>query len=496
MTVNSYVKARVASVSAILAVSSTCSLAIDFTWTGAGGDYKWNNPVNWSTGGVESAEAPINATNTVTVFNTGAVEPWTVKFESGVTNGALKIQNDNIVFDLLGNTCAFVTPYQYITSGSGQTGSLKVVNGTLEAHRNLDTTGNNPYSYIGMGKSSLGRLTISGTGAVYRGETRTHFGQDGGTGELLVEDGGTVGFWGSAVFYTGNSGVGRVVVTNANLMYGVYVGIGKGSYGEALLTGSNAVWDIRNARVKVGASGSGTLTVNPGVTIVPDPAYARVFMTIAESNSSTGTVTFAGSTISKDDGAAALMQLSLGSATHIKPGVSLPDGGVGTLNLLDGTLVKGTGTSAGNTVYLYVAPGCRIRIRDSELNWCSGSYKNQPFFFREGSFLTVELTDETSAFSRETPLMFSGATAAGMSTNIISDAILELVLTDSYRHRAGDEFRIMRYDGSLQGEFAGLPDGGDFYVDNHRFMIDYGAGDASEIVVTAKPPQGTVLLIK
>lgn len=159
------------------------------------------------------------------------------------------------------------------------------------------------------------------------------------------------------------------------------------------------------------------------------------------------------------------------------------------------------GWREGTQACFYIGSGSRIRIRDGSLRWCTDNRNSDsPFLFRPGAFYTVELTAETAGLSRDMALIWSGAdkegSLGGGRTNIIDGAILELELTESYEHRAGEEIRIFQYDGELAGQFAGLPDKAAFFVDGHRFRIDYGTGAEDVIALTALPAEGTLMLLR
>jgi T5SS/PEP-CTERM-associated repeat protein len=485
---------------AMAVLSGRPAFAENYTWSGDGIDAYWSTPENWEPTGVP------DTTDDTAIFDSGSPDPILVKFNKSNTAGTLRIRNANVVFDLGGYTNSFLVPYQYIAADAASlTGSLKIVNGMVYAPRNPESTGTNPYFYVGRNANSYGKIIVSGQGAVLdTKDNRFHLGDSTtGTGELVVEDGAYAYFRSPGVCYVGQSGHGKVTISNAYWYTPTFkAALNTGNTAEILVTGPDSRW-VRTTGGSIyrtiGSKGSADIVIEKGAKV----HSSLETLVLGVNAGATGTVTIRdpGSIIGGTRAESAyLLAVTLGGTGHYevaKSPESFGIGGVGTLNILDGGRMEDSADT--KATYFYVGPGSRVKIRDAELSWCkdSAGARNSPFFFREGSYFTVELTEETEVFSQNTPLIWSGADLAGPSrTNILENAVLEVELKEGFVPAFNSVFQIFRYEGELTGTFAGLEDGGEFKVGDSLFRIDYGNRTDSVITLTALPPHGSMVLIR
>lgn len=183
-----------------------------------------------------------------------------------------------------------------VSAPSPGTGSLMIEDGG---------TVTNAYGVVGNGASDRGEVTVSGQDTFGNASTWTNngdltIGQDG-KGILSVTDGGVVSSaWG-------------------------YIGAGAGSQGDVTVSGRGAngnasIWTI-TGQFYVGEAGAGTLSILNGGTVSSSVA------TIG--NSGTGTVTVSG----HDSNGNA-------STWNNTNQIHIGEGGVGTLNIMDGGVVN------------------------------------------------------------------------------------------------------------------------------------------------------------
>ncbi|MHC1550511.1 autotransporter domain-containing protein [Phyllobacterium sp. K27] len=120
--------------------------------------------------------------------------------------------------------------------GSGGMGTLSVEAGG---------TVNNGFGYVGTGAGAEGHVNVTGAGSQWTSAHSLFVGDAGGSGALLIEDGGTV--------------------TNG---YGVIgSGTGTGTNGAVVVTGENSMWS-NLGDLNLGNSGTGTLLIEQGGTVV------------------------------------------------------------------------------------------------------------------------------------------------------------------------------------------------------------------------------------
>ncbi len=205
-----------------------------------------------------------------------------------------------------------------LTVGPAGKGTLNVSGGaTLNAN----------FAYIGTGSANgNGTVTVSGTGSTWTNTDHIFLGYSAGntTGTLEISDGATV---------SNQSGL---------------IGYGAGTTGN--LTISNATLTNR-AELRVGSSGTGTMTVGTGATV-----NVATNLSVAHSTSTTGMLTQNGGEIDV--------------AGYFAFGSAAATAGSGTYRLLGGTLNVG-GTDGlrrlGSASYLLELGAGTIKVRNTNL---------------------------------------------------------------------------------------------------------------------------------
>jgi T5SS/PEP-CTERM-associated repeat protein len=453
--------------------------AVDYTWTGAGGDGVWTNKANWGGSG-----APVNAADTG-IFDYQAAVPYVVRFTTPIINTNLRIKRDKVVLDMGGHSNV-VSSTVYVADTAGYNGQLAVTGGILRCAN----------AYLASATTANGTLTVTGSNSLFISTSQVRMGVGNGSqATLRVQNGASIRCVNLYAGYSG-TGVGMIVVSNGTLTAALTrLGFVATGTAELLLTGAATDWKASGApSVYVGDPGVGRLTVSGGAKATKGTQY----LFIGRYAGATGTVTIVGtgSVMGGPEGVGNARSVSIGCDRGLV--TALPSrGGVGTLNVLDGGALQGAGISSYSYPFC-IQDGSRIRIRDGSIKWCvDTSNRDQPIFFMPGSTYAVELTANSKAFTEMTPLIMSGANVAGPTrTNVVTDAILDVSLVNGFSPTAGDEFHIFQYTGDLVGSFAGLPDGADFQSGVSRFKITYGSRTNGKITLTARPPRGTLISVQ
>lgn len=336
------------------------------TVTGAGST--WNNSTTLIIG--TSGQGGLTVTNGGTVTNTiGRIGHFTPPGGSGMAAFPGGTGTGSVTVSGPGSTW---TNTSTLFVGSGGSGVLTIENGGR-----VNSFGANIGTYVGsadLGSSGTGAVTVRGAGSTWAASTGGGLvvvGQYGGTGTLLIEDGGTVTAGGPIFFIGGNTGSpgenpeipdaeGHVTVSGvgstlsaANLIMGFSgtgdltvteggavtvsggtLGMSEGGSGTVTVTGADSTLDVTTNSLTVGGSGEGELTIADGGTVNVNSSIS-----LASSGPGTGAVTVTGSGSS----------LAVGNALHIgvlgdgelviKAGGSVTSGGA--------TIGSGTGTATG-----------------------------------------------------------------------------------------------------------------------------------------------------
>lgn len=178
--------------------------------------------------------------------------------------------------------------------GMGGNGALSVEAGG---------TVNNGFGYVGTGSGAEGHVTITGAGSQWTNAHSLFVGDAGGSGTLLIEDGGTV--------------------TNG---YGVIgSGTGTGTNGAVVVTGKNSRWS-NLGDLNLGNSGRGTLTIEEGGSVI------------------TGRVGYVGYGAGASGAVTVLGQGSSWDSLGLSVGVF----GTGELSIKEGGRVSGSGGTIGD----------------------------------------------------------------------------------------------------------------------------------------------------
>ena len=216
-----------------------------------------------------------------TVLITGANSTWNDSSSIFVGNsgtGSLTISN--------GGQLATSGGSSYIGYSAGSSGTV-VVTGANSTW--------NVSSELNVGDFGSGSLTVSGGGYLSTGGTggsQSYIGnQSGSQGSVTVQ--GPNSTWNSSgVLYVGNSGTGRLMISNGGQVAtgsGSYVGYSAGSSGTVTVDGANSTWTMPGA-LMIGDSGTGSLTISNGGQLATSGGSSY----IGYSAGSSGTVSVSG----------------------------------------------------------------------------------------------------------------------------------------------------------------------------------------------------------
>ena len=196
------------------------------------------------------------------------------------------------------------------------TGTLTIsAGGLVEMTGNTASLGGNSGVVLASDAGSTGTVTVTGTGSILNaGVGRLNVGS-GGSGVLMVTQGGTV--LASAAAYGADSTAVRI-------------GYSASATGSATIEGGGATL-AANGAVVVGVSGTGTLVVGSGGTVGAGGTNDGGVGLIVNSGTGTGDVQVAGGVLAVSDAAAVnangTLAVSAGGSVTIAGGLALAAGG-------------------------------------------------------------------------------------------------------------------------------------------------------------------------
>lgn len=335
---------------------SSASHAQISSWTNASGGV-WNTSGNWSAG------VPVSGTG-IAEFQTISGS-YTVTFSSSPSNQALRVNDGNVTFNLVGQTYgAGLTTFGQFAGGNGR---LTITNGIVNSS-GLD---------IGTGAGGIGALTLTTGGTWNMLGVGASVGEIG-TGTLTINNGGTLNSnfvtLGSSATGTGtlvltgagsslnattlnigNSGTGTATISGgaiATASTDGFVANGGGSTGTLTVTGAGSAFNI-SSLFKIGNSlnTQATMTISSGGTVTDNAAILGV---LAGSTANV-TVTGANSTWSSIvqltvgySGTASLNIVAGGSVTSGNLVIGSFTGGVGTMSVTG----SGSSFSSGSDIFI------------------------------------------------------------------------------------------------------------------------------------------------
>lgn len=241
-------------------------------------------------------------TGTLTVAQGGTVSS---------ADGGIGIQAGSTGTVTVMDTGSTWTMVNDLVIGSGGVGTLSVEAGG---------TVSNGFGYIGTGSGAEGHVSVTGTGSQWTNAHSLFVGDAGGNGTLLIEDGGKV--------------------TNG---YGVIgSGTGTGTKGAVIVTGKSSRWS-NLGDLNLGNSGTGTLTIEKGGSVITDRAGY-----VGYGAGAFGAVTVVGE-----------------GSSWSSLGVSVGVFGTGELSVLAGGEVSGFGGTVGD----YAGSDGLVRINGTGSSW-------------------------------------------------------------------------------------------------------------------------------
>ncbi len=325
----------------LLCCAATRAEAADKFWGNmAGGSF--NTAGNWQGGSVPGAGdiAHFMVVPSPLTF-------YTVTFSASVTNQGLKVEDDNVIFDLGSRTYTLTsTPAIEIGKGAGQTGLLNIRSNGIGR---VSIAGN---IFIGAEANATGTLIVSSGGLLSASNSTISVGR-AGTGTLTVNDGSTIS--GAPVLIIGDlagiNGTGNItgrsfIGGNASTVNAGNVFIGNQGTGTLNITDGGFLHQSATGQGFIGSSGSGTVNV--------DGLGSRWInssdLVIGNGNTGTLNITFGG----RVDDAAGWVGYSEGSTGHVTVsgvgsqwnttlggnGLTVGRAGTGTLDILNGGSVQ------------------------------------------------------------------------------------------------------------------------------------------------------------
>ena len=331
--------------------------------SGSTGEVTVNGPGStWDNSGYlyvgDSSSGVLDITNGGAV--TVAVDTWValnsgssgmIHFDNGtLTTGGLLCASDNLTGTGTINTGGLVSDVDLVfdaTHGLNQTFNINdnpgqniTVNLAVDGSRSMGAgyggVGTMSISdgrviesisgYIGYKSSSMGEVTVDGTGSTWTNSHVLYVGREG-SGVLNITDGGQVsngygriGYrsgstgvvtvdgsgstWNSSRLYVGNSGSGTLNITGGGAVSNGYgrIGVSSGSTGEVTVDGTGSTW-TNTFWLYVGESGSGVLNITGGgeVTVEGDTWVAYKAGASGTIHFDNGTLTTEGLLCSIDD---------------------------------------------------------------------------------------------------------------------------------------------------------------------------------------------------
>ncbi len=340
-------------VCAVVFVLSVPAGAATRTWDGGGGDSEWATLGNWNPDGYADSDD-------LTVL-------------SGTPTSAVNVIADNGGMITLDGSAAVAnfSADTYIGYTTGES-RLNVLNGA-----NLS----NGYGRLGFYGSTSGIATISGTGSRWTNVGDIYAGggwsDTGGTGEMIITDGGVVssdyGWLGystgssgtvtvsgagskwecSQRIYVGRSGTGELIIADGGTVFSQwhsYVGHNSGSLGTVTVSGAGSLWNnALTDNFHIGHYGTGVLSITGGGAVSSKYGY------LGYRSSGSGEVTVSGA----------------GSTWTNSRDLYVGHDGQGTLNITDGGVVD-------SDYYVYIgyeawATG-EVTVDGSGSTWTNNGY--------------------------------------------------------------------------------------------------------------------------
>lgn len=258
-----------------------------YTWIGGTGAF--NNSANWSPNGIPNTDDTV-------LIGTGVItDPFSL-----VTDGTTSAQGS---VTLTGAGTA-LTSAEGVTVGSSGTGSLLISGGAILANTGYSAGGGTGayYAVIGGYSGSNGQAVVTGTGSAWNSSSNALVVGNSGTGELTVENDGTVTStyalavgqltgstglltlqtggaveFGSTFFVGNQSGsygtvnilAGSSITDTTASAAGTYmdIGLNAGAQGTVNVSGSGAVLNLAGNGITVGNAGDAILNVSSGATV-------------------------------------------------------------------------------------------------------------------------------------------------------------------------------------------------------------------------------------
>jgi len=273
------------------------------TVTGSGS--RWSNPTG------QDMDVGANGTGTLNILNGGTVNSrnGTVAHYVGST-GTVTVAG-------AGSTWANTT--QVVVGWSG-TGEMTVSDGGR-------VTGNT-YGFVGARAGGNGQVTVTGPGSTWDMGLQLVIGNEASTGNLTVENGGTV------------------------INTGGRIGLSAGSVGTVTVTGSGSTLTDHGPILRIGYDGTGTLTVANGGLVTVGTQTSGVYngtLTIASNAGSVGTLNIgaAAGSAATTAGTFKAASIAFGAGTgsivfnHTSSGLLFDSAisGTGTIRALAGTTI-------------------------------------------------------------------------------------------------------------------------------------------------------------
>jgi len=246
------------------------ALAVDTDWNNASGDRRRDNPLNWSTGAVPTADdkasirndgvGPIIDSITTAVCDNIPVGDWGFTNTLDITGGSLTTNNwfiisygsaDEGTFNVSGGTTTVVGSGTDMTVGRSGVGRLNISAGLIEVGDRL---------YVGSEPSGTGYITMTGGFITIIDDL---YAEDGTT--YINVSGGVIDIGERIFLGNGTGGEAHLTMTGGSITLGQLMAVGRdGASGEVHLDGGTldiGYWLEMSGNASIDITG-GTLIID------------------------------------------------------------------------------------------------------------------------------------------------------------------------------------------------------------------------------------------
>jgi Ca2+-binding RTX toxin-like protein len=502
------------------------------TWDGGGGDFRWENLLNWSNDVLPGAadDAHINIQGITVTHTSGDDSIRSLQSQANVTlvGGSLTVNADSTVTGAFNNDgqVTVLAGTLSLSGGGTSTGRIVAAAGTtlwfggvttLAASSAIESDGTVNFA---DGVDGTRSATVAG---VYR---------VGAAGATTVNYGAVVNFTGDVVGVGGSLSVGAVAGGTADFHDSTItirdLSVGAGARGASLRAGDMTV----SQRFDWGEGtlgGSGTITIGPAATLdlpggictldgrtLVNQGAARIPPTaVLDLRLASGAVIDNRGTFEALNTAAGFFRSDGGPAAFFNRGTFVRAGRPGSVG--QGLPLEFGTTSGGGAVAFHNTGS--VEVRAGELSLLGGGASTGPFAVAADAALYFFGTDTLSDISGAGFVQFgpgvhtlppsasiavgslsldgtlryqisSPNAGSGFHPITVAGAVtvsggFQLELLNGFIPPLNAVFTIIDARGTAQGTFAALGEGAVLAIGGNRFRISYIGGDGNDVTLTA-----------